>query len=294
MNARSAPVPVVLPPHGVYVWETQHAHGFAMRPETHPFAEVFYALDGRGTFVLGDRARTCGPGDVVLVPPGVVHQISDRDAPLTLYGIGVAAELLAHDPETVAPSLAGVVTGSRGLAGRVRATLRRLLHEQTEGQPGGRALCAGLALQLVALVARASAGTGEGDGPPAESNRAAVERFCADLAHRFYEPPGIDRAAADLGLSRRSFTRLFRAAAGCSYADYVERVRVEYACRLLRDTARGIASIAFECGYEDLSSFYRAFKRHTRQAPGRWRESGAAVPVLREPPAACGPNCQPD
>ena len=39
-------------------------------------------------------------------------------------------------------------------------------------------------------------------------------------------------------MSRRSFTRLFRDVAGCSYAEYVERVRIEYACRLLRETAR--------------------------------------------------------
>jgi AraC-like DNA-binding protein len=124
----------------------------------------------------------------------------------------------------------------------------------------------------------------------ADANRRAVERFLAELPHRFYEPLRLDRAAADLGMSRRSFTRLFRAVTGYSFAEYVERVRTEYACRLLRETTRGILSIAFECGYEDLSSFYRAFKRHVGVAPGSWRESGAAVPDLRE----VGPICQSD
>jgi AraC-like DNA-binding protein/mannose-6-phosphate isomerase-like protein (cupin superfamily) len=284
MQSRRSPVAVVLPPHGVYVWETQHAHGFVMDPESHPFAEVFYVLDGSGTFLLGGRAHVCGVGDVVVIPPDVVHRIEDRDVPLTLYGIGVSRELLAYDP---ARAPAGVVPGSRVLAGRVRAGLRRLLHEQTDTQPGGRALMVGLTLQLLALLARAAPAH---EATHAEANRRAVERFVAELAHRFYEPVRIDRAAADLGLSRRSFTRLFRAVAGCSYADYVERVRIEYACRLLRETARGILSIAFECGYEDLSSFYRAFKRHTHTAPGHWRDSGAAVPALRE----VGPICQPD
>ena len=107
-----------------------------------------------------------------------------------------------------------------------------------------------------------------------------MERFLAELAHRFYEPVVIDRVAADLGMSRRSFTRLFREVAGCSYADYVERVRIEYACRLLRETTRRIATIAFECGYEELSSFYRAFKRHTNRSPRNWRDSGAPMPAL--------------
>lgn len=288
MQSRREPVAVVLPAHGVYVWETQHAHGFVMNSESHPFAEVFYVLDGAGAFVLGGRAEPCRAGDVVVVPPDVVHLIEDHDTPLTLYGIGVSRALLAHDLEPVLRARAGTLPGSRVLSGRVRAGLRRLLHEQTDTQPGGKALMVGLTLQLLATLARAPARTGADHRPTAaDANRRAVERYLAELPHRFYEPLRLDRAAADLGMSRRSFTRLFRAVTGRSFAEYVERVRAEYACKLLRETARGILSIAFECGYEDLSSFYRAFKRHIGSAPGQWRESGAAVPNLR----AVGPIC---
>ena len=172
---------------------------------------------------------------------------------------------------------------SRALSGRVRAGIRRLLYEQTDTQPGARTLIVGLTLQLVAALTRVAAAPDPSHtSAPADANRRAVERFLAELAHRFYEPVAIDRVTTDLGMSRRSFTRLFRAAAGASYADYVERVRVEYACRLLRTTTRAIAPIAFECGYEELSSFYRAFKRQTRQTPGRFRESGKPVPALRK------------
>jgi AraC family L-rhamnose operon regulatory protein RhaS len=283
MKPRRSPVSVQLPPHGVYVWETQHDHGFRMDPEAHPFAEIFYVLDGRGSFDVAGTPAACAAGDVVIIPPGVRHAIEDGPAPLTLYGIGVSADLLARDPE--AELRAGVVS-ARPLAAKVRDGVRKLLYEQTDTRPGHRALIAGQALQLVALLARAPAPRGD---PPADTSRRAVERFVAELAHRFYEPVRLDRVAADLELSRRTFTRLFREAAGCSYADYVEKARVEYACRLLRETGRGIAAIAFECGYEDLSGFYRAFKRHTRVPPGRWRESGRPVPVLCR-----GPIRQPD
>jgi AraC-like DNA-binding protein len=283
MKPSRSPVAVHLPPHGVYVWETQHDHGFRMETESHPFAEIFYVLDGAGAFVIDGYRHACGAGDVVIVPPGAAHVIEDRDSPLTLYGIGVATELLAHDPTTLRSARAGVVASSRSLAGRVRASIRRLLYEQTDTQPGGRALMVGLTLQLVATLARASmTPTAPRSEPPAtDDNRRVIERFISELAHRFYEPVRIDRVAADLAMSRRSFTRLFRAAAGCSYAEFVERVRIEYACRLLRETTRGIAPIAFECGYEDLSSFYRAFKRQTGDAPGFWRESGEPVPALK-------------
>ena len=157
MNPRRSPVAFRLPPHGVYVWETQHDHGFQMETEAHPFAEVFYVLDGSGAFVIDGLAHACRTGDVILVPPGAAHIIEDQAAPLTLYGIGVSADLLIHDPDALRRVRAGVVQGSRALGGRVRAGIRRLLYEQTDTQPGSRALIVGLTLQLVAAMIRAAA-----------------------------------------------------------------------------------------------------------------------------------------
>src|SRR5207237_631209 len=97
----------------------------------------------------------------------------------------------------------------------------------------------------------------------ASGHREVVRRYVADLPHRFFEPTDIDHTAAELGMSRRHFTQLFRAETGRTWADYLERLRIDYACQLLRDTARSILGIAFECGYEDLTSFYRAFRRVT-------------------------------
>ncbi|HJZ60188.1 MAG TPA: AraC family transcriptional regulator, partial [Gemmataceae bacterium] len=159
--------------------------------------------------------------------------------------------------------------------------LRRLLFEQTADRPGGRTLAVGLALQLVADLIRAAAGPATDEPRPETGEHArAIERFLAELDHRFYEPLGTDRAAGELGMSRRSFTRLFRRVAGCSFAKHLERVRIDYACRLLRETGRSVTTIAFECGFEDLSSFYRAFKRRQGAPPRQWRQ------------AQVGPKCQ--
>jgi AraC family L-rhamnose operon regulatory protein RhaS len=159
----------------------------------------------------------------------------------------------------------------RLLAGKVRGDLKRLLFEQMHPRPGSRALLVGVTMQLLALLARSAAGE-PARRAGASPYREAVERYAAELPHRFLEATDLDTAAAEAGMSRRRFTQLFREVAGCSWAAHVTRLRIEYACRLLRETSRSILSTAFECGYDDLSRFYRAFRRQTGLTPRAWRE----------------------
>jgi transcriptional regulator GlxA family with amidase domain len=135
----------------------------------------------------------------------------------------------------------------------------------------------GLTLELIATLARwavldQSLPAADSESRPGgAARRADVERYVAELGHRFYEHATLDTAAAELGMSRRRFTTLFAETTGRTWADYVAALRIQYARKLLCETNRSVAAIAFECGYEELSSFYRAFKRQTGDSPGHWR-----------------------
>jgi AraC-like DNA-binding protein/quercetin dioxygenase-like cupin family protein len=276
---RQHPVEVSLPGYGVFVLESQHAPHFHMPAERHTFLEVFLVIRGAGVFELGGVEHPCADGDVVAVPPGTPHQIADRPGePLGLYGICVAPDVWRHDPELVRRLPAGRLPVRPVVADRVRTDLRRVLFEQTRTARASGTVILGLTLQLLAALVRAS----EAD-PPAPStsreHRQAVERYLAELPDRFFEPTSLDQVAGELGMSRRRFTELFRELAGESWADRLARLRVRHACRLLADTPRSIAAIAFEAGYEDLSGFYRAFKRSLGVPPDAYRKRSAAAPV---------------
>jgi mannose-6-phosphate isomerase-like protein (cupin superfamily) len=47
--------------------------------------EIYLVTSGRGRLRLGDETAAIGPGDCVVIPPGVVHRLhADADAPLVV------------------------------------------------------------------------------------------------------------------------------------------------------------------------------------------------------------------
>ena len=97
----------------------------------------------------------------------------------------------------------------------------------------------------------------------------------------------IDAASEQLEMSRRTFTKLFAEITGDTWLRYLRRMAIEHAQRRLRQTGVPIATIAFECGFNDLSSVYRQFRPHCRTAARRRETTGR--PVFRST-AVGGPD----
>ncbi|WP_341278783.1 AraC family transcriptional regulator [Paenibacillus sp. FSL H8-0537] len=77
--------------------------------------------------------------------------------------------------------------------------------------------------------------------------------------------------SAYLKLQPSSLSQLFKEELGEKFIDYVLRVRLEYAKRLLSETDEPIQSIAEQIGYQNVISFYRAFKKIQEIPPGEYR-----------------------
>jgi AraC-like DNA-binding protein len=91
-----------------------------------------------------------------------------------------------------------------------------------------------------------------------------------EIDESFFDQWDLCRAATRAGLSRRRFTELFRAEAGSTFWDYLNERRMEHAARLLRGEGRSITGVIFACGFNDVSNFYRLFRRRFGAAPRAW------------------------
>jgi len=76
--------------------------------------------------------------------------------------------------------------------------------------------------------------------------------------------------AADLGLSRNYFCRIFKQQTGLSPQEYLVSYRLERAAALLTEQGLSQKEAAFQVGYPDVYGFSRMFKRKFGVAPGAY------------------------
>ena len=80
-------------------------------------------------------------------------------------------------------------------------------------------------------------------------------------------PLSIEQVAKECHLSEYHFFRLFKAVMGISPHQYLIRKRIENAQILLNNKSYSVSDVAFLCGFADVFSFSKTFKKHTGTSP---------------------------
>ena len=82
----------------------------------------------------------------------------------------------------------------------------------------------------------------------------------ADIARKFEMNPS-------------SFSRYFKLKSGKTLIEYINEMRIRYACKMLQENSYTIAQICFKCGFNNISNFNRIFKKKMKITPKQFIET---------------------
>jgi len=99
-----------------------------------------------------------------------------------------------------------------------------------------------------------------------------AEKITHFLDKQLHNQISVSKLASHCGTSERSLLRHFRAHYGTSPLGYIQHLRVERAKALLEVTQLSFDEVVERCGYSDVPSFRKLFKRETSLTPGDYRE----------------------
>jgi AraC family transcriptional regulator len=247
---------------GLTISTTAHAAGVELSPHQHRRAYFCFVSAGRFVERSGARGHDCGAGTLVFHPAGDVHD--DRfAAPTRCLNVELPASW-----ELGLGDLAGAFArrGQRRELG-LAALARRVQQELRRGDAAAGLAIQGLVLELAAEWSRA-----ELDRTPARKSWLA--EAVRILRAEFRSGVEFREIARRVGVHPVQLSREFRRARRMTMTEFVLRLRVEYASRLLTSTERPLAAVAVEAGFADQSHLAKVFRRYTGTTCARFRADG--------------------
>jgi AraC family transcriptional regulator len=97
------------------------------------------------------------------------------------------------------------------------------------------------------------------------------------MAACYYLNPDIATVAQNCSLSTFHFFRSFKQAFGISPYQYMMQLRLKYSLRLMLEENYSLTDIASLCGFPDLFTFSKAFKREYGMSPSKYQASSSKL-----------------
>jgi len=256
----------------------------------HPACEITLVRRGGSERWVGDKLEPLTPGDLVFLGQGLPHDYRNiplpkrRPQPVEAVVVHFMPHLLGeswHACPTMEPLRRLFERARRGL--RVGGATRDRAEEILSGMVpahGIRRLI--LLLELLELLAESrhlSEISSEGfvvEPKAYSSDRIGIA--CAHIEQHLASSIRVPELARKLGLSESAFSRLFKKCTNSTVPQYINRLRIAHACRLLAETDKTVAEIVRTCGYLSPAHFQRQFKKYHSRTPQAYRLNLRGVP----------------
>jgi len=99
-----------------------------------------------------------------------------------------------------------------------------------------------------------------------------IVKACNYIHQNYREHIVISEIAELVSMNPSSFCRYFKKYIGKTIIEYVNDLRINYACNQLQNTPKVVHKIAYDCGYQSVTQFNKIFKRLMNETPTEYRK----------------------
>ena len=249
---------------------------------THDFVEIAYVASGTGLHTVNGMSHKTFAGDVFLINYDIPHEFVTTGEPLTVYNciftpayfnatlnksrdfFDITDHFLLSNLYSNLPTDYLYASSSGNENQHIFNIYNRLLQEFTAKQIGYRDIMRGYIIELLVIICRLKLSV---DSTKTQKMLEVLEYVNV----HYREDVRIDRLAALAGFSESHFRRVFKELTGKTLTLYLQALRIEEACKLLKDHTMSVEQVAAAVGYNDMKHFYAVFKRISGQTPKTMR-----------------------
>jgi AraC family transcriptional regulator len=247
---------------GLTFWETLYAPDFKMPAHCHRNAFLYLVRQGVLTEVCDWKSETAHPSTLIFHPSGQLHANHFLGAGARVFNVELDSGWL--DRLQACSLVLDAPAYFQG--GHLVGLAARLYEEARETDPASRFVVEGLALELLAQMARHSVSLAERTPPHwlQQARELLHEQFSASLT--------LSEIASVVGVHPVHLASSFRRHFGCTVGDYVRRLRIESSSHQLIQSDVPLSEIALDAGFANQSHFTRTFRRLMGTTPAAYRK----------------------
>lgn len=254
--------------------------------------EINYICRGKGEFICGNRKFEAGGGDILAIPPNMLHTAYPcKDSELIYEALVFNPVLLgvgSNDrctKECVRPIVNGNIhcnvcihKGAENYEG-LKSVTERIFACVYENTPQADLLLKSELMRFVWMLMQSGdiVFQKEEGTQYSEIIRPALEY----MAENYNEDITVEKLALLVHLSKSYFMRSFKEAVGIGAIEHLAQIRINAACEELSDGKKQIAEIAFSCGYGNLSNFNRQFLKKVGCSPKEYRKRSVSAGSIK-------------
>ena len=234
----------------------------------HRSVEIFAVQEGSLTFCIDDREYPLGPGDFMLVSPNEIHSVKAPEKNRTIV-LQIPFPLL--EPYCGRDGLL-LFTHTPGQHDRklIRLVQRiYIIYEQK--QRGYELEVRGLFYHLLhLLISRYQTSHITGEDIRRNKNLNHLSPITAYLKEHYASDLSLKLVAETFGYTPAYLSRMFRLYAGIRYHDYLEEIRLRYACKDMDLGEGSLNQIALRHGFANSKALARAFQKKFQILPSEY------------------------
>ncbi|MEL6823981.1 MAG: AraC family transcriptional regulator, partial [Calditrichota bacterium] len=248
-------------------------------------------LEGYGKRFVGDSIETFSPGDIVMIGSNLPHVwLNDRVFYEEDSILQASALVLQFSSDLFSPALTALSEFRRisrllqksGHGLKIPSTYRDTLLQRIETleRTGGIGRFSKL-LELLEWI-EISAGyrqlsakadpvvANENTAPAAPNDR--LQTAIHFLVNNYHNDISVHDIASHVHMNTSAFCRFFKTHTRRTFTQYLNELRINYACKLLLDDGFSISQVCYESGFQNQSYFNRQFKRIMGVSPKVYRK----------------------
>jgi AraC family L-rhamnose operon transcriptional activator RhaR len=255
---------------------------------SHDFVEICYVLEGTGYHVLENDVHPVTRGDLFIINYDVSHTFyrENEEEPLITYNILFKPEFIDirlidfNDFNSLSLSyLFANIMDKPMIQPDIRLNYEESLHfesliekmyfEYTEYRPGSISLIRAYLIELIIAIMRYFDQNSR--SRDTYKRVQVIDSAINYLKENYSKSLSLNDLAAHSFLSKNYFCKLFKETTGTTVTEYIQKLRVEEACKRLKSASVKMADIALDVGFGDYKTFYTSFTRIVGMSPSEYR-----------------------